>query len=262
MIKKNKPPAIFILILVTLSTQTWGVELPVSIASVLNKSQIPQQSVSLEILELESDKNVISLQADKPRHPASVIKLLTTLVSLELLGPAYLWKTRYLINGVVENDVLLGDLIMQGSGDPYLTQEQMWAQLLALRKRGLKEIKGDLVIDNTLFKITKYDRATFDGKPERLYNVGPDAALVNFSASQFVLYPVGNLVNVFADPPLVNMKIENNIRAGKGRCANWMGGWNYSAKKQGNEAIVRFNGNYKTACGVQSFSRSVFDNHA
>ncbi len=54
------------------------------------------------------------------RNPGSTIKLLTTLVAIDLLGPAYTWKTDVFVLGDVENGRLEGDLVLKGYGDPFL----------------------------------------------------------------------------------------------------------------------------------------------
>ena len=95
---------------------------------------------------------LISHNADKSMNPASVIKLVTTYAGLELLGPAYVWKTDVLIAGDIRNGVLHGDLILRGTGDPKLTVERFWLLLKQLRERGLNTIRGDLVLDKNEFR--------------------------------------------------------------------------------------------------------------
>ena len=60
-------------------------------------------------------------------------------------------------------------------------------------------LSGDTVFDrsdiiraapgNRAFQPVQRSQGAFDGKPLRLYNVGPDATLTNFSATRFVLEP-------------------------------------------------------------------------
>ena len=44
-----------------------------------------------------------------------------------------------------------------------------------LRQKGLRDIKGDIVIDRSYFAARNHDPARFDEQPLRAYNVGPDA---------------------------------------------------------------------------------------
>ena len=120
------------------------------------------------------------------------MKLLTTFASLETLGPAYRWKTEAYLNGKLENGVLEGDLVFKGYGDPKLTVEQFWMWLRELRQRGLREIRGDVVLDHSFFEAVSEDPAEFDHDPTRAYNVGTSALLLNFNALHLHLIPNGH----------------------------------------------------------------------
>ena len=223
---------------------------------------IPQNAVSLVVREAESDRELLAHQADRPRNPASVIKLLTTIAALELLGPTYEWETRYLLDGKLDSSGRLqGNLVLKGGGDPFLTVERFWSHVLAIRERGVLHVDGNLIIDNTLFNIPAHDRAAFDGKPTRLYNVGPDAALTNFSATRFVIQPLDGRILVFADPPLANLEIENRLSPAEGKCVNRSSGWTFNLVRQDGRVRARFGGNYRPRCGVHSVSRSVLSNN-
>lgn len=235
--------------------------LPGEIARLLTKSGVSEDSVSLVVREAETDTEVLSLNPRVPRNPASVIKLLTTMAALELLGPAYLWETRYFLDGTLDaGGALRGNLIMQGSGDPFLTADRFWQHVLALRQRGIRHIDGNLIIDNTRFTLPRHDRAAFDGNPQRLYNVGPDAALTNFSATRFVIEPIDGRIQVFADPPLANLMVDNGLTPAKGRCANRNAGWSLRLDRVDGQVRARFSGKYRTRCGTHAFSRSFFSN--
>ncbi len=123
--------------------------LPQTVAKLLRKYRIPATAVSLEVRELGGGAvpappllPLLSHNAETARNPASLIKLLTTLAALELLGPGYQWETAYLADGVIKDGVLRGDLILRGGGDPFITVEQMLGHVLALRRTGLVAIAG------------------------------------------------------------------------------------------------------------------------
>ena len=236
-------------------------ELPGKIARLLSKFGVPEDSVSLVVREAGPDREILSLNPHVPRNPASVIKLLTTVSALELLGPAYHWETRYFVDGKVDaGGRLRGNLILQGGGDPFLTVERFWHHVLALRQRGILHIDGNLIIDNTLFDIPRHDRAAFDGKPQRLYNVGPDAALTNFSATRLVIEPRDGRIHVFADPPLANLVVVNQLTASEGKCLSRNAGWSLRLEREEGRILARFSGRYRTRCGAHSFSRTFFGN--
>ena len=251
-----------VLAMITLSTvSALGNGLPDSVSRLASQTGISDDSISLVVREANSNRTVLSVHPDTPRNPASVIKLVTTIAAMELLGPAYQWETQYLVNGEVDSTgTLRGNLILQGGGDPFLTTERFWHHLLALRQRGIRHIDGNLIIDNTRFDLRPHDRAAFDNRPLRLYNVGPDAALTNFSATRMVIEPLGGRIHVFADPPLAGLVIHNHLRPARGACANPGEGWSMDLDRSGGQLQVSFRGLYRTRCGQYSLSRSYFRN--
>ena len=234
--------------------------LPKEISQALAKSNIPTSSVSIEAINLSNSKNLLSLNPSTPRNPASVIKLLTTLAALEILGPSYTWQTRYFVDGSLKQGTLNGNLILQGGGDPFLTLDNFWLQLVGLSARGLKRIEGDLVIDTHFFDLPIVDRGAFDGQSTRLYNVGPYTALTNFSATTFTLYPTSEGVKVFSNPAMDNLLIINKLKAVRSNCVSMESGWSWSLSEHEGNQVAQFSGNYNVNCGQYSISRSIYDN--
>jgi D-alanyl-D-alanine carboxypeptidase/D-alanyl-D-alanine-endopeptidase (penicillin-binding protein 4) len=236
-------------------------KLPAQVSKLVSKYGIPPDAISIDVRDLSSDNSILRVNSDKPRNPASVIKLLTTLSALELLGPDYVWNTRYYIHGKLAGDVIQGDLVIRGDGDPFLTVDRLWHHILSIRERGIRAISGSLVIDNSLFDIPPHNRSAFDEQPARLYNVGPDAALANFSATRFVFHPINDHISVFADPPLADMVVINKIKPADGKCKSKNSGWNYDIKRTGEKLYATFSGTFRIRCGQHSISRALFSNN-
>ncbi len=77
--------------------------LPAGVRSALNVRSLPAESLSISVLDVDSGESLINWQSDKPQNPASTIKLLTTLVALDVLGPTYRWKTDVFANGEIKD---------------------------------------------------------------------------------------------------------------------------------------------------------------
>jgi serine-type D-Ala-D-Ala carboxypeptidase/endopeptidase (penicillin-binding protein 4) len=255
---------VFFILFLLLPGQSYGLhsntQLPQSVINLLNRHQIPKDSLSLYIIDLDHDHPLIELNSDTPRNPASTIKLLTTFAGLEILGPAFKWETRFYLDGILSNGKLDGNLIFQGGGDPFLTRENFWHMLYALRLRGLREITGDLIIDDSLFDDETGSSADFDNRPYSVYNTFPDAALVNFQAQEFVILPQKNDVLVYADPPAYNLQIRNNLQLVSGKCSANGTGVGLSTSLQGSQIIATFSGKYPASCGEQVLLRSLIPN--
>ena len=255
---------ILYILLLIIPVQGYGLhthtQIPQSVINLLNRYKIPQDTLSLYIVDLDHDHPLLELNPDTPRHPASTIKLLTTFAGLDLLGPDYKWETRFYLDGDLSGGTLNGNLIFQGGGDPFLTRENFWHMLHTLQLRGLKNITGDLIIDDSLFEDETGTTADFDNRPYSVYNTFPDAALVNFQAQEFVILPQKNNVLIYADPPAYNLEVRNNLQLVAGNCSTAGTGVNMSTSLQGSLIIATFSGRYPAACGEQVLLRSIMPN--
>lgn len=197
-------------------------KLPPSVLTALKSAGIPAQAVAVVAQPLDAGKPGLQHQAQLPMNPASLMKLLTTLIALDTLGPAYTWRTEVLSNTLPENGILNGDLILRGSGDPKLTYDRLWLLLRELRGRGVEKIRGDLILDRSAFVLPEHDPAAFDAKPLRPYNVGADALLFNFATLHLTLAPESNAVRLLAEPLPAGFTVNNRLRLTEGKgCGDW-----------------------------------------
>ena len=193
--------------------------LPGPVAEALQHHRLPADSLSVWVRDVAAEEPLVDHRADVARNPASTIKLLTTLAALEVLGPAYRWKTDVHVTGPVRDGRLEGDLVIVGSGDPFLVVEQLWRMLAAVRARGLEEVAGRLVIDNTRFSVdAEPPPGEFDGKPYRAYNAPPDALLVNFNSLDMVFEPGEGGARVWTEPAVAGLPVRNRIASTTGGC--------------------------------------------
>ena len=235
-----------LLALLTLVTATHAEDLPTSVREALRHANIPVSSVGVVVREVNSPTPLIQVNAKQAMNPASTMKLLTTYAALELLGPAYTWRTEAYIDGKLENGVLNGNLIIKGYGNPKINSEHLWLWLHELHNRGLREIQGDLVLDHTAFAPQETDPAAFDNDPGRAYNVTPDALLLNFNAIRLHFIPADGKVNVFTEPALAGIALDNRLAIKKQQsCGDWDG--NIRVDLAGN--AIRLQGTYPAPCG-------------
>jgi D-alanyl-D-alanine carboxypeptidase/D-alanyl-D-alanine-endopeptidase (penicillin-binding protein 4) len=229
---------------------------PAPVARVIAAQHLPPNSVSFVIVDPEPGRAIAGENVDTPRSPASTIKLVTTFASLDELGPAYVWHTRALIRGDLKKGVLDGDLVLQGGGDPYMTLERWWSFVRSLRDQGLKVIHGDIIIDNTAFALPAEDPAAFDGRPNRSYNVVPDALMVNFQSIDFRVVPDEGMhqIDIVATPAPPNLVIENHVALAAGRCSGAAGRLDFQVASEHWDRVV-FSGALSASCAERSFAR-------
>ena len=238
--------------------------LPEPVEEALARHRLPAESLSVWVGEAAGGKPLVSHRAEVPRHPASTIKLLTTLAALEELGPDHGWETDVYVTGPVRRGRLEGDLVLVGSGDPFLVVEQLWRLLAAVRARGLEEVAGRLVIDNSRFSVAgEPPPGDFDGEPYRAYNAPPDALLVNFNALEVVLEPRDGEVRVWTEPPVAGLRVQNRVTLSAGGCARRSLRFDVSGALATGSALdaplpaISVSGRLPRGCPRRSFPRSV-----
>lgn len=234
-------------------------QLPKPVAQALVQAGIPEASVGIYVQDVGAERPLIAVGDERPLNPASTIKLLTTFAALDQLGPAYQWETEAYTNGTLQGDVLAGDLILKGYGDPRMTLENFWLMLRGLRARGVREIRGDLVLDRSYFAAQEIDPAGFDNEPTRPYNTPPDALLVNFKALrvQFVPDAERRTLKIIAEPALPQVQILNNIVLDTAPCGDWISRLKLATLGDSAGARLLFSGNYSASCGEKDRNYSV-----
>jgi serine-type D-Ala-D-Ala carboxypeptidase/endopeptidase (penicillin-binding protein 4) len=242
-----------ILIGAAVAASSLAADLPQGARAVLDRQSIPPSSVSVVVRDVATGASVVELNAAVPRAPASTMKLVPTWAALDLLGPAYSWKTRAYTDVPVAKGVLKGNLYLQGGGDPLLTIERWWRFVADLRQTGLRVIEGDIVVDQTRFTATDERPEDFDGKFWRTYNVLPDPMLVNWQSSDFTARPAddGSGVEIAVRPFPEGLVVENRVRLMSGRCVGRNSRVGYTILADTPGRIVA-NGRLASSCGPQT----------
>lgn len=236
-----------------------GDELPVAVRSALQVRQVPAETLSIHVEDVDTGEVVLRWLPEEPRNPASTMKLLTTLVALDTLGPAYRWKTDIYALGEIENGRLEGDLLIKGHGDPFLVTERVWQMLRSIRQAGIDDITGDLLIDDSYFDIGEYDPSAFDKQPLRAYNVAPNALLMNFKVVRYWFEPDDGGVNVRLDPKLENLEVENRLHLVPGYCGGYQRG--ITVTTNGELDHVTFSGKFPSGCKRYAMDRTVLSHN-
>ena len=178
------------LLFVALFLSVWLHALPQSIVEYIRQSGIAKKDISIYIKEAgRGGKVVASLNAEKTRIPASVIKVMTTYAAVLKLGFDYRWPTKFYTRGRLKNGVLQGDLLIKGFGDPTLNDRDLVKIVSYIRAEGIGRITGNIVIDRTYFKVGNKDNSGFDKHTYSAYNAMPDAMMFNERVSTVCVTP-------------------------------------------------------------------------
>ncbi len=117
-----------------------------------------------------------SLREDKPMIPASTLKVFTALLAFKTWSPNHRFVTDFYLDNA-------GVLWVKGSGDPFITSEELGQIASTLKKKGLKHING-IGIDSHYFAAD----IAIDGKSHTLnpYDAPVGALAVNFNTVSII----------------------------------------------------------------------------
>lgn len=251
----------------TLSVNSADTALPASVSLALKQAGIPESQVGIVVQEMNSapystspPPPLLAHGENTPFNPASVMKLLTTLAALDSLGPAHTFKTRVLLEGTLGADgVLQGNLILRGGGDPSLSQERFWLLLREVRARGVREIRGDVILDNSEYQIDPIDPAAFDQAPFKPYNAAPNALLVNFNwltlrlkTSETGPQARFDLSSALPQRTLPQLNLNNQLKADNAACTDWRERIKPVLLNNSTHSTLSLTGSYANACGEQT----------
>ena len=234
-------------------------QLPAPVSQLMAASNMPDDAIG--VLVLRGDVALVSHLAERPMQPASTMKLVTTLVGLEQLGPVFRGRTELRTSGELAGERLKGDLVLRGGADADLSGEVLDTMLRALRHQGIRHIEGRLVLDRQLFNPARTDGVPpFDESPDAYYNVIPDALLVNKNMLLLDLRSTAGRVQVNVQPALERVVVESGLTLIDAPCAAWEDGWKQPdvMRERNGKIRVVLRGTYPKNC-VAANSINVID---
>ncbi len=226
--------------------------LPFEVKHKLRAARINEYGMSAYVQDVNSNKPLLAHQDTTSRVPASVMKLITSYAALGTLGPNYRWPLEVYTRGPIHNGTLRGDLIIKGYGSPEFNQNELRKVLHGIRAKGIRNVQGRLVFDNSHFRIPRQSAGAFDGKAFAAYNAQPDALLYNERISSFQISARGKRVHVSTTTPAHNLKIVNRMRKSRRGCRPRI-----SISRRGAQVIATFSGRYSSRCGTRSYNRVI-----
>src|SRR5437016_6183654 len=185
----------------------------------------------LLIADAESGETLYEQNADKYFVPASNMKLFTTALALAKLGPEYRFHTTLETRGTISSQgVLGGDLTLVGRGDPNLSNRKFPYELKeefdgppekalveladAVVARGVKEISGDVIGDDSYFPRERYPNGWEIADMVWEYGAAISAIVVDDNTVALTLTPgeqAGHPVQAAVTPATPDFTVENDV---------------------------------------------------
>lgn len=185
------------------------------ISKILSNSCLRKKNYGIKIYSLDRGEPLYELRNKKLFIPASNLKILTTAVALETLGPNYRFPTRLFTDGTLKGDVLDGNLYIKGYGDPKFVTEQMWLLVNELKNLPLRKITGNIIGDDSFFDNQKRVKTWIKNPGAQAYEAPLGALSFNFNTVQAYVSPgrkAGNRPEIVIEPDNEYVTLDNQAR--------------------------------------------------
>lgn len=153
--------------------------------------------VGYAVMDIRSGQMREAGQAELGLPPASVLKAITALYALDALGPEHRFTTSVQTTGSVTDGVVSGDLILAGGGDPTLDTDRLAELAAELKKKGIREVKGDFLVWGG---VLPYSKGIDAEQPEHVgYNPAVSGLNLNYNRVHFQWARQGSAYKVSMD---------------------------------------------------------------
>jgi D-alanyl-D-alanine carboxypeptidase/D-alanyl-D-alanine-endopeptidase (penicillin-binding protein 4) len=196
----------------------------------LIKSKSPQGSFVGAYFQDVDNGNVLAQYNEQDLFiPASLTKIFSTLVAWEVLGPDFRYTTTIYVPRGNISPVINDDVVIKGNGDPSLSVDLLRENLKKFVLEGVKEIRGNIVVDNSFFSNERW-------------GIGWEWDYKNPSVDALVLKENTNSFNPYDENAVARNFGENVIKILR----------EYGIKVQGKATVGKFRKDYREFIVIKS----------
>ena len=172
----------------------------------------------IDVRSIDSNEQVYTNNPDMLLTPASTLKIITLAVASQALGWDDRFETTLFANGHIERNVLHGDLIVRGSGDPTIDTDVLTSWVEKLRMQGIHRVTGNIIGDDRITIGQDLQRSGTPSPPQLGFGWSWDDLAFGFAAPAGPLQYQESVVAIQITPsPTVNAPAELTIQtAGSG----------------------------------------------
>ncbi len=162
-----------------ISKEPKDVELCAKINQDLEQSEFSKARWGVLVIGMKDGRVVCGREIQRLFNPASIHKLLTSIVALDKIGRDSQLKTSVYSPEPIKNGTAEGDIILYGRGAPDLNDESLLQLVKHLKQKGIKDIKGDIVGDESYFKGDKLGDGWTWNSAQWYYGAAASALSIN-----------------------------------------------------------------------------------
>ncbi len=191
--------------------------------TILADNRLENAEVGIHVENVSNGEVLYSKNGDEAFIPASNQKIITALTALDILGQDYEFETHLFFEGEIHDDVLEGDLIIVGGGDPTFgspaigedpeKQFDRWAKIFT--RHGIRKITGNIIVDESMFDAEYVHPYWPANQLLRRYSAPVNAFIFHDNCVRVNVAPgaaVGAPAKVDLYPPISFYRIDNTCR--------------------------------------------------
>ncbi len=192
-------------------------QLKQALDEIVARTPLHAARASIFVASLDSGQVLYARDPDALLNPASNVKLFTSAAALARLGPEYRFETEISVDAVPSSGSVK-TLFVKGKGDPTFVTERLWALAAEIEHRGVKAVKGDIVVDDGFFDAEREGPGYDQEKGDRSYLAPVGALSLNFNVIAIHVAAggrVGEKARVEVEPASEYVQVENRARTVK-----------------------------------------------
>ncbi|MBO4544148.1 MAG: D-alanyl-D-alanine carboxypeptidase/D-alanyl-D-alanine-endopeptidase [Bacteroidales bacterium] len=122
----------------------------------MDDNLLKTSQLGMLVYDLTTEEVVFQKNERQRMRPASVMKLVTSITALDMLGGNYDYRTSICYSGTLAGDTLRGYLFCVGGFDPMMTRQDVAAMADTIRRFGISRIEGMIVADLSMKDTLSY----------------------------------------------------------------------------------------------------------
>ncbi len=181
------------------------------LAPLVPKEARQNGKLGVVVKSLSTGETLFEHNPDKLFIPASNEKIITSVAALTLLKKDYKFKTEFSSGGGISNSILHGGLYIKGYGDPTLESAHLGYIVFQLKKLGVREIKGGIIVDDSYFGAKRHAKGWKEEWKDDFYSPPISALSFNYNVVEIKIRSskLGNRPTVTIEPSGSGIKVTN-----------------------------------------------------
>jgi D-alanyl-D-alanine carboxypeptidase/D-alanyl-D-alanine-endopeptidase (penicillin-binding protein 4) len=132
------------------STLKWPENVKARLDHLMNEPLLKKTQLGLMVYDLTADSAIYCVGEKQTMRPASTMKLVTAITAIDKLGGGYQFRTQLYYTGIIERNILRGNLYCVGGMDPRFNNDDMRAFVESLQRMSIDTICGRLIADTSM----------------------------------------------------------------------------------------------------------------